>query len=297
VQHAMKAARVKRALVEVHLVGLQLLNAQHVGPLTREPTKKAFARCTSQTVCVEADDSQEKPASDKSTRYDIEMRTTPIPLKAYKKQFLELALELGVLRFGQFTLKSGRVSPYFFNAGLFNSGYAVAKLGRCYASAIAALDLPFDMLFGPAYKGIPLVVLSAAALADHYDKDYPFAFNRKEAKDHGEGGTIVGAPLAGRVLILDDVITAGTAIREVLEIVRGAGAAPAGVLVALDREEVAPKSKISAVQQLQNELGVPIRSIVTLTDLIDHLEEDKDYAEHLPAVRAYRNRYGIPLEA
>jgi orotate phosphoribosyltransferase len=171
------------------------------------------------------------------------MRNTPIPLKAYKTQFLELALELGVLRFGQFTLKSGRVSPYFFNAGLFNSGYAVAKLGRCYASAIAALDLPFDML------------------------------------------------------ILDDVITAGTAVREVLEIVRGAGATPAGVLVALDREEVAPKSKISAVQQLQNELGVPIRSIVTLTDLIDHLEEDKDYAEHLPAVRAYRNRYGIPLEA
>ena len=225
------------------------------------------------------------------------MRQTPIPLKAYKTQFLELALELGVLRFGQFTLKSGRVSPYFFNAGLFNSGYAVAKLGRCYASAIASLDLPFDMLFGPAYKGIPLVVLSAAALADHYDEDYPFAFNRKEAKDHGEGGTIVGAPLAGRVLILDDVITAGTAVREVLEIVRAAGATPAGVLVALDREEVAPKSKISAVQHLQNELGVPIRSIVTLTDLIDHLEEDKDYAEHLPAVRAYRNRYGVPLEA
>jgi orotate phosphoribosyltransferase len=218
-------------------------------------------------------------------------------MRAYKTEFLELSLELGVLRFGEFTLKSGRVSPYFFNAGLFNSGYAVAKLGRCYASAIAALDIEFDMLFGPAYKGIPLVVLSAAALADHQDEDYPFAFNRKEAKDHGEGGTIIGAPLVGRVLIVDDVITAGTAIREVLEIVRAAGATPAGVLVALDREEVAPKSRISAVQQLQTELGVPIRSIVTLTDLIDHLEEDKEYADHLPAVRAYRNRYGIPLDS
>lgn len=213
-------------------------------------------------------------------------------MRAYKTEFLELALELGVLRFGEFTLKSGRVSPYFFNAGLFNSGYAAAKLGRCYASAVAALDLEFDMLFGPAYKGIPLVVLTAAALVEHHDKDYPFAFNRKERKDHGEGGTIIGAPLSGRVLILDDVITAGTAVRDVLDVIRAEGATPAGVLVALDREEVGPKSRISAVQQLQNELGVPIRSIVSLTDLIDHLEEDEDFAQHLPAVRAYRNRYG-----
>jgi orotate phosphoribosyltransferase len=217
-------------------------------------------------------------------------------MKAYKTEFLELALELGVLKFGEFTLKSGRVSPYFFNAGLFNSGYAAAKLGRCYASAVAALDIEFDMLFGPAYKGIPLVVLAAASLAEHHDDDYPFAYNRKEAKDHGEGGTIIGAPLAGRVLILDDVITAGTAIRETLDIIRAAGATPAGVLVALDREEVAPKSRISAVQQLENELQVPIRSIVTLTDLIDHLEEDSDYAEYLPAVRAYRNRYGVTFD-
>ncbi len=176
-------------------------------------------------------------------------------MNAYKTEFLELALELGVLKFGEFTLKSGRISPYFFNAGLFNSGYAAAKLGRCYASAIAALDVEFDMLFGPAYKGIPLVVLSAASLASHLDEDYPFAFNRKEVKDHGEGGSIIGAPLAGRVLILDDVITAGTAVREVLDIVRAAGAAPAGVLVALDREEVAPKARISAVQQLEGELA------------------------------------------
>ena len=218
-------------------------------------------------------------------------------MKAYKTEFLELALELGVLRFGEFTLKSGRTSPYFFNAGLFNSGYAAAKLGRCYASAVASLGFEFDMLFGPAYKGIPLVVLTAAALAEHHDDDYPFAFNRKERKDHGEGGSIVGAPLAGSVLILDDVITAGTAIREVLDIVRTAGATPAGVLVALDREEVGPKTRISAVQELEAEIHVPIRSIVTLTDLIDHLEEDKEFAEHLPAVRAYRNRYGVALES
>jgi orotate phosphoribosyltransferase len=218
-------------------------------------------------------------------------------MNAYKTEFLELALELGVLRFGEFTLKSGRVSPYFFNAGLFNSGYAAAKLGRCYAAAIAALDFEFDMLFGPAYKGIPLVVLASAALATQHDEDYPFAFNRKEAKDHGEGGSLIGAPLTGRVLIVDDVITAGTAVREVLDIVRAAGATPAGVLVALDREEVAPKARVSAVQQLKDELGVPIRSIVTLTDLIDHLEEDKEFEQYLPAVRAYRNRYGVPREA
>ncbi|HJR71077.1 MAG TPA: orotate phosphoribosyltransferase [Gammaproteobacteria bacterium] len=218
-------------------------------------------------------------------------------MNAYKTEFLELALELGVLRFGEFTLKSGRVSPYFFNAGLFNSGYAAAKLGRCYASAVAALDFEFDMLFGPAYKGIPLVVLASAALASQHDQDYPFAFNRKETKDHGEGGSIIGAPLAGKVLIVDDVITAGTAVREVLDLVRGAGATPAGVLVALDREEVAPKARVSAVQQLEEELRVPIRSIVTLTDLIDHLEEDKEYEQHLPAVRAYRNRYGVPRES
>ncbi|HEX5047103.1 MAG TPA: orotate phosphoribosyltransferase [Gammaproteobacteria bacterium] len=217
-------------------------------------------------------------------------------MKAYKTEFLELALELGVLRFGEFTLKSGRISPYFFNAGLFNSGYAAAKLGRCYASAVASLDIEFDMLFGPAYKAIPIVALAAAALAEHHDEDYPYAFNRKEKKDHGEGGMTIGAPLAGRVLILDDVITAGTAIREVLDLIRDVGATPAGVLVALDREEVGPKNRVSAVAQLEAELGVPIRSIVSLSDLIDHLEEDRDFAEHLPAVRAYRNRYGAALE-
>jgi orotate phosphoribosyltransferase len=217
-------------------------------------------------------------------------------MKAYKTQFLELALELGVLRFGEFKLKSGRMSPYFFNAGLFNTGYAAAKLGRCYASAVASLDLEFDMLFGAAYKGIPLVALAAGALAEHYDRDYPFAYNRKEEKDHGEGGLTIGAPIAGRVLILDDVITAGTAIREVLEVIAAAGATPAGVLVALDREEIGTKARISAVQQLSSELSVPIRSIVTLTDLVEHLEERSEYADKLGAMRSYRNRYGAAFD-
>jgi len=215
-------------------------------------------------------------------------------MQAYKTQFLELALELGVLRFGKFELKSGRISPYFFNAGLFNTGYAAAKLGRCYASAVTEQGIEFDMLFGPAYKGITLVALAAAALAEHHD--LAFAFNRKETKDHGEGGASIGAEISGRVLILDDVITAGTAIKEAIEIIKSAGAEPAGVLVALDREEVGTKSRVSAVQELEQELSIPIRSIVSLTDLVEHLEEDEEYSEHLPAVRVYRNRYGAALE-
>ena len=217
-------------------------------------------------------------------------------MNAYKTEFLELALELEVLQFGEYELKSGRMSPYFFNAGLFSSGYAAAKLGRCYASAIAALDIEFDMLFGPAYKGIPLVALAAGALAEHHDRDYPFAYNRKEAKDHGEGGQTIGAPVKGRVLILDDVITAGTAVRQVIDVIASAGGQPVGVLVALDRQEVGSRARIPATQQLEEEIGIPIRSIVTLTDLIDHMEENADYEEFLPAVRAYRNRYGIDLE-
>jgi len=217
-------------------------------------------------------------------------------MEAYKTQFLELALELSVLRFGEFELKSGRISPYFFDAGLFNSGYAAAKLGRCYASALAELDIEYDMLFGPAYKGIGLVTLTAAALAEHHDLDFPFAYNRKEAKDHGEGGTSIGAPISGRVLILDDVITAGTAIREAIGLIRAAGAEPAGVLVALDREEVGGRNRTSAVSELEDNLGIPVRCIVSLTDLVDHLEEDEEFSEYLPRVRAYRNRYGVALE-
>jgi len=214
-------------------------------------------------------------------------------MEAYKTLFLELALELEVLKFGEFKLKSGRMSPYFFNAGLFNTGYAAAKLGRCYASAITSMDLEFDMLFGPAYKGIGLVTLTAATLAEHYDRDYPFAYNRKEAKDHGEGGASIGAPIAGRVLILDDVITAGTAINEAIGIINAAGAEPAGVLVALDREEIGGRNRLSAVRELEQQLGIPIRSIISLSDLVDHLETDDDYADYLPSVRSYRNRYGI----
>ncbi len=217
-------------------------------------------------------------------------------MEAYKTQFLELALELDVLRFGEFELKSGRNSPYFFNAGLFNSGYAAAKLGRCYAAALAELNIEFDMLFGPAYKGIGLVTLTAAALAEHHDLDLPFAYNRKEVKDHGEGGVSIGAPLSGKVIILDDVITAGTAVRESIGLIRAAGAEPAGVLVALDREEVGGRNRVSAARELEESVGVPIRSIISLTDLVDHLEEDDEYAQHLKSVRAYRNRYGVGLE-
>jgi orotate phosphoribosyltransferase len=213
-------------------------------------------------------------------------------MRAYKREFLELSLELGVLRFGEFTLKSGRASPYFFNAGLFSSGYAAAKLGRYYASAIAESGVEFDMLFGPAYKGIPLATLAAAALAEHHDIDVPYAFNRKEAKAHGEGGSIVGAPLAGRVLIVDDVITAGTAVREAHEIITRSSAEVAGLVISLDRQEVGQGST-SAVQELEQALGIPVISIVRLEDLIDMLEDSTEYAEYLDPVLKYREKYGI----
>ena len=209
----------------------------------------------------------------------------------HQPDFIRLCLELGVLRFGEFTLKSGRVSPYFFNAGLFNTGHAIAGLGRFYARAAALSGIDFDMLFGPAYKGIPLVTATAAALAEHEHMNLPFAFNRKEAKDHGEGGSIVGAPLAGRVLIVDDVMTAGTAIRESVEIIRAHGATPAGVLIALDREERGQGER-SAVQEVQETYGLPVVSVLRLRDLVEHLESAGDTA-FLEAVRAYRNRYGV----
>jgi orotate phosphoribosyltransferase len=213
-------------------------------------------------------------------------------MRAYKEDFLDLALELGVLRFGDFTLKSGRVSPYFFDAGLFNTGYAAAKLGRYYASAIAESEIEFDMLFGPAYKGIPLVVLAASALAEHHDLDVPYAFNRKEAKGHGEGGSIVGAPLSGKVLIVDDVITAGTAVREAYRIVNSAGASAAGLVISLDRQEIGRDSR-SAVQEVEQTLRIPVVSIVKLEDLIDMLEESDEYGEFLAPVVEYRKKYGI----
>ncbi len=213
-------------------------------------------------------------------------------MRAYKKEFIELALELGVLKFGEFELKSGRKSPYFFNAGLFNTGYAAAKLGRYYASAIAESGVEFDMLFGPAYKGIPLAALAAAALAEHHGIDVPYAFNRKEAKDHGEGGNIVGGPLEGRILIIDDVITAGTAVREAYQIIAATSADIAGLVISLDREEKG-QSDLSAVQELKSSLGIPVISIVSLGDLIESLEAAGEYEQWLDPVMDYRRRYGV----
>ena len=209
----------------------------------------------------------------------------------HQPDFIRLCLELGVLRFGDFRLKSGRQSPYFFNAGLFNTGRAIAALGRHYAHAAALSGLAFDMLFGPAYKGIPLVTATAAAFVLHEGRDLPFAFNRKEAKDHGEGGTLIGAPLAGRVLIVDDVITAGTAIRESIELIRSHGATPAGVLIALDREERG-RGERSAVQEVQDTLGLPVVAVLRLRDLMAHLEATGETAI-LAGVRAYRDQYGV----
>lgn len=213
-------------------------------------------------------------------------------MRAYKSGFIELALEIGVLKFGQFTLKSGRSSPYFFNSGLFNTGYAAAKLGRYYAAAIDDSGIRFDMLFGPAYKGIPLAALTAAALAEHFDLDVPFAFNRKEVKSHGEGGAIIGAPIEGRVLILDDVITAGTAIRESITLIRDAGGEPAGVMIALDRQERG-QGELSAVQEVSQTFGIPVTSIIGLDDLVEHLENNDEQASYLPLIRDYRQRYGV----
>ncbi|WP_017939683.1 orotate phosphoribosyltransferase [Zestomonas thermotolerans] len=213
-------------------------------------------------------------------------------MQAYQRDFIRFAIERGVLRFGQFTLKSGRVSPYFFNAGLFNSGAALARLGQYYAEALIASGVAFDVLFGPAYKGIPLAAATAVALADKHGRDLPWCFNRKEAKDHGEGGTLVGAPLEGRVLIIDDVITAGTAIREVMQIIRAQQAQPAGVLIALDRQERG-QGELSAIQEVERDFGMPVISIVSLAQVLEYLSEDAELKRHLPAVQAYRDQYGI----
>nr|WP_221188397.1 orotate phosphoribosyltransferase [Halomonas cerina] len=218
-------------------------------------------------------------------------------MQPYQRQFIEFAIVQGVLRFGEFTLKSGRASPYFFNAGLFRTGGALAKLGRFYARAIAERAPGFDVLFGPAYKGIPLAATTAVALADHHDRDLPYAFNRKEAKAHGEGGNIVGATLEGRVLIVDDVITAGTAIREVMGLIEAAGARAAGVVVALDRQERGgdDNDPRSAIQQVEAAYGMPVISIVTLDMVLAYLEEQAgdELRGHAEAIRAYRDRYGV----
>ncbi|MHC6526009.1 MULTISPECIES: orotate phosphoribosyltransferase [unclassified Vibrio] len=213
-------------------------------------------------------------------------------MKAYQREFIEFALEKEVLKFGEFTLKSGRKSPYFFNAGLFNTGRDLARLGRFYAAALADSGIAFDVLFGPAYKGIPIATTTAVALADHHDVDTPYCFNRKEAKDHGEGGNLVGSALEGRIMLVDDVITAGTAIRESMEIIQANGADLAGVLVAIDRQEKG-KGELSAIQEVERDFGCAVISIVSLSDLIRYLEERGDSDDHLAAVKAYRAEYGI----
>ncbi|MFJ4375036.1 orotate phosphoribosyltransferase [Pseudomonas japonica] len=213
-------------------------------------------------------------------------------MQPYQRDFIRFAIDRGVLRFGEFTLKSGRTSPYFFNAGLFNSGSALAQLGRCYAAAIVDSKIPFDVLFGPAYKGIPLAAATAVQLAEQHQLDVPWCFNRKEAKDHGEGGSLVGAPLAGDVLIIDDVITAGTAIREVMQIIKAQEARAAGVLIALNREERG-NGELSAIQEVERDFGIPVVSIVSLTQVLEFLADDPQLKQHLPAVEAYRAQYGI----
>jgi len=213
-------------------------------------------------------------------------------MQAYQKEFIELAHRYDVLRFGEFTLKSGRISPYFFNAGAFSSGGALAALGRCYAHRIVESGVPFDVLLGPAYKGIPLAAATAIALAEVFSRDVPFAYNRKEAKGHGEGGVLVGAPLQGSVMVVDDVITAGTAVREAYQIIAGAGAEIAGLVISLDRQERG-QGAYSAVQELKQSLGIPVISIVQLDDLINILEESSEYEQYLEPVLAYRKQYGV----
>lgn len=213
-------------------------------------------------------------------------------MKAYQRRFIELALAKNVLTFGEFTLKSGRVSPYFFNAGLFNTGRDLALLGQFYAQTLLDNNVSCDVLFGPAYKGIPIATTTAVALVEHHDIDIPYCFNRKEAKDHGEGGTLVGSPLKGNVVIVDDVITAGTAIRESMEIIKQHDATLSAVLLSLDRQEKG-REELSAIQELKRDYQCQVHSIITLDDLISYLSESETLSAHLPAVKAYRERYGV----
>lgn len=213
-------------------------------------------------------------------------------MKQFQIDFIEFALSRQVLKFGSFTLKSGRTSPYFFNAGLFNTGGDLAKLGRFYAAALMDAGIDFDVLFGPAYKGIPIATTTAVALAEHHDRDVPYCFNRKEAKTHGEGGSLVGSALKGRIMLVDDVITAGTAIRESMEIIQAQGAELAGVLIALDRQERG-KGELSAIQEVERDFGTKVVSIIGLKDLIQYLEGKPEMAAHLDAVKAYRAEFGV----
>jgi len=213
-------------------------------------------------------------------------------MEEYKRNFLELAIKQGVLTFGEFTLKSGRKSPYFFNAGLFNTGQAVAALGQYYANAIIESGIEFDMIFGPAYKGIPLAALSTAALAEHHQINKPFSYNRKEKKNHGEGGVIVGAPLNGHVLIIDDVITAGTAVKEAFNLIENSNAKVAGLVVSIDRQEIGANGK-STIQELQDNFNIPVVSIAKLDDLIELIKISDDLKVHLTSIIKYRQQFGI----
>lgn len=213
-------------------------------------------------------------------------------MHSYKQNFIQFALEHEVLRFGEFTLKSGRKSPYFFNAGLFNSGEALAKIGQFYAQAINASGIPFSMLFGPAYKGIPLVVATSIAFAREHQQDIPYCFNRKEMKSHGENSLFVGSPLQGEVLILDDVITAGTAIREAMALISNSGAKVAGIMTLLDRQEKG-LGDTSAIKEIEKDYGIPVLSIIKLEDLLQYLKDSEEYGSFLPAIEEYRERYGV----
>lgn len=213
-------------------------------------------------------------------------------MQQYQREFIKFAIEQNVLCFGEFELKSGRVSPYFFNSGLFKTGLALAKLGRFYAAALEDASISYDILFGPAYKGIPLVVTTAVSLASDYDKDIPYVFNRKEAKSHGEGGSLVGSTLEGRVVIIDDVITAGTAIREVMAIIDQAGATPAATLIAVNRMEKG-KGELSAIQEVERDYNMPVVSIISLSHIVQYLEEIGGHDQHIAAIAKYREQYGI----
>lgn len=213
-------------------------------------------------------------------------------MEKYQRDFIQLALEHRALGFGEFTLKSGRTSPYFFNAGRFQTGRALAQLGRCYAQALVNADIDVDLVFGPAYKGIPLAAATTVALADRHGLDLPYCFNRKEAKDHGEGGSLVGAPLAGRVLIIDDVITAGTAVREVMALIAEAGAQPAAVLIGLNRQERG-RGELSAIQEVEQNYGIPVISIIKLDHIVDYLRQEGDQGALISAIDAYRATYGV----
>jgi orotate phosphoribosyltransferase len=215
-------------------------------------------------------------------------------MQEFQQAFIEFVIEQEILRFGSFKLKSGRTSPYFFNAGLFNTGSALDFIGSTYAAALAAADIDYDLLFGPAYKGIPLVSVTAAALANRHGINKPYCFNRKEAKDHGEGGLTVGAPLQGRALIVDDVITAGTAVREVMDLFERTGTQPAGIIVALDRQERGTGSK-SAIQEIEEQYKIPVLSIISLAQIIEYLgrQDDPALATNLEAVKRYRDEYGV----